>query len=244
MQKIVIANWKMNGSQSLAQELTAAMKLQSFDLDIKLVVCPPYTLISFLEAKLKHNRDIAIGAQEVSCHESGAYTGEISASMLREAGCQYVLIGHSERRRYHQENDALVLEKMNQALKAGLIPVVCIGETLDQRKANQTEAVLAAQLELLLKAHQADFIIAYEPVWAIGTGLAATTKEIQETHAFLKKKLYNCQNVPLLYGGSVNGENAGTILNLKEVDGVLVGGASLKVAQMALICEAAHEAQG
>lgn len=243
MRKTVIANWKMNGSCALAKDLTAALKLQSYGLEIELVICPPFTLIPFLEMKLKHNPDIAFGAQDVSSHESGAYTGEISASMLKEIGCRYVLVGHSERRRYFKESNELVLEKMNQALKAGLIPVVCIGETLDERKANQTETVLTEQLELIVKNHQAGFLVAYEPVWAIGTGLAATTKEISETHAFLKKKLYNCKNVPLLYGGSVNAENAKSILSLKEVDGVLVGGASLKVAEISEICKAAHEAQ-
>lgn len=240
MQKIVAANWKMNGTFELAKELTSALKLLSYDLEMKIIICPPFVLLPFVEAKLKHNPDIALGGQDVSPHEFGAYTGEISASMLKEVGCQFVIIGHSERRRDHHETTNMILEKMNQAIKAGLTPILCIGESLDERKNNQTEKVLSAQLEPILKQHQQGFILAYEPVWAIGTGLAATSKEIQETHGFLRKKLYNCGTIPILYGGSVNAANAKAIMSIKDVDGVLVGGASLKVKEITEICEAAH----
>ncbi len=242
VQKIVVANWKMNGTQDLVKDLSTVLKLQSFGLDIDLIVCPPLVFLASLAMKIKHNRDIKLGAQDVSSHPNGAFTGEVSASMLKELGCQYVIIGHSERRAYHHETTALILEKMHQALKAGLTPIVCIGESLQDRQTHKTETVLAAQLEPILGQYQAKFMLAYEPIWAIGTGLAATVKEIKETHAFLRKKLYNCPAVPLLYGGSVNASNAKSILTIKEVDGVLVGGASLKVAEIKAICQAAHEA--
>ncbi len=242
MVKMVVANWKMNGNLDLAKELTAAMKLKSYEYDVEMVVCPPFVLIPFVEGRLRHNPDIGIGAQDVSMHESGAYTGEVSAAMLREIGCKYVIIGHSERRAYHAEDTAIVIEKMEQAIQVGLIPIVCIGESLEDRKGGKTDIVLASQLDPILEKFQADFILAYEPIWAIGTGLAATLKEIKETHGFLKKKLYNCPSIPLLYGGSVNAGNALSILTCKDVDGVLVGGASLKVSDLNEICQAAHEA--
>jgi triosephosphate isomerase (TIM) len=241
MRKMVIANWKMNGDQSLAKALTTALKLQSYHLDIKLVLCPPTVLLPFVEGKLKHNPDIALGAQDVSRHEVGAFTGEVSARMLKEAGCQYVIIGHSECRTYHHETTEIILEKMKQALNVGLIPVVCIGESLADREANRTETVLSAQLDPILKQHQSGFVLAYEPIWAIGTGVTASIEQIQQTHAFLQKKLYNCADLPLLYGGSVNAANADSILSLKDVNGVLVGGASLKVNEITEICRAAHE---
>lgn len=242
MGKMVIANWKMNGNFDLVKELSSASKLQSFNLNIDLIICPPYVLLPILAAKLKYNRDIQLGAQDVSCHEAGAFTGEVSASMLKEVGCRYVLIGHSERRAYHHETTEIIVEKMAVALKAGLTPVVCIGESLKERQAQQTESVLTQQLEPILSRFQDQFILAYEPIWAIGTGLAATEQEVQETHAFLRQKLYNCPTVPLLYGGSVNAANAAALLAIAEVDGVLVGGASLKVAEITEICQAAHAA--
>jgi len=242
MQKIVVANWKMNGNFELAKELTSVLKLKSYELDTKIVIAPPSVLIPFVAMKLKHNPELGLAAQDVSAHDKGAYTGEVSGSMLKEAGCGYVMIGHSERRAYHAETTELVMEKMAEALAAGLTPIVCIGENLEDRQANNTETVLAAQLDPILKKYKAAFMLAYEPVWAIGTGVAAKVDEIKSTHAFLKKKLYNCADVPLLYGGSVNAGNALTILSCKDVDGVLVGGASLKANEIAEICEAAHEA--
>ncbi len=242
MKKMVVANWKMNGTDVLAQELITASKLQSFGLNIDLVVCPPYVFLPLLAAKLRHNQDIFLGAQDVSAHESGAFTGEVSAAMLKEIGCRYVIIGHSERRAYHSEGTDLILAKMQAALKVGLIPIVCIGESLEERQSHQTEAVLSAQLEPILKQHTQNFIVAYEPLWAIGTGLSATESEIQAAHAFLRKNLYNCSSVSLLYGGSVNAANAFSILKMDEVEGVLVGGASLKSSEIAKICEAAHAA--
>lgn len=240
MRKIVAANWKMNGTYELATTMTSALKLQSYALDIKIILCPAFTLLAFFAAKLKHNHDIALGAQDVSTQAFGAYTGEVSAKMLKEVGCKYVIIGHSERRRHHQETDEIIFEKMKQATENGLIPIVCVGESLEERQGELTEQVLASQLEMILKHYNENFILAYEPVWAIGTGLAATPKEIEQTHGFLRKKLYNCSTVPILYGGSVNAANAAAILATADVDGVLVGGASLKVDEMIEICKAAH----
>lgn len=240
MKKIVVANWKMNGDFELAKDLTSVLKRRVYDLELQLILCPPFLLIPFVEGKLKHNHDIALGAQDVSTHAAGAFTGEISAEMLHAAGCQYVIIGHSERRHYHAETVDMTVKKVEQAVKAGLIPIICIGETLQERENKQVETVLSAQLDPILKKYTQDFMIAYEPIWAIGAGVPASLEEIQKTHAFLRKKLYNCKNVSLLYGGSVNAANARSILSLAEIEGVLVGGASLKDAEMTAICEAAH----
>lgn len=204
----------------------------------KVVVCPPYPYASFVLGRLAE-LGWQLGAQDCSAHGNGPYTGEVSAEMLKDIGCRYVLLGHSERRQHHQESNALICEKMQRAFAAGLIPVLCIGETLQQREANQTFSVIESQLSdglpkaIEAKAHQSDpFIIAYEPVWAIGTGHVAALHDIQDVHRYVRDLL--CRSypdfagVPIVYGGSVNGQNASDILKLIEVDGVLVGGASLK----------------
>ena len=243
MHKKVVANWKMGADQKLAESLLADYKREVFHFDVDLVVCPSFVHIGLAQAKLKHNREIRFGAQDVSAHVDGAYTGEVSAKTLKELDCQYVIIGHSERRSYHHETTALVIEKIKRVQEQGLTPIVCIGETLAERKDNQTEKVLWEQLQPILKCFQAqeEFWLAYEPVWAIGTGMAATKTDILQAHAFLREKLYNHPAAILLYGGSVKPSNAAEILSLANVDGAVVGGASLNAKDLMAICQAGHQ---
>jgi triosephosphate isomerase len=242
MHKKIVANWKMGADAQLAESLLTAYKREVFHCDVNLVVCPSFVHIGLTQAKLKHNREIAFGAQDVSAHTDGAYTGEVSAKTLQELDCKYVIIGHSERRTYHHETTAMVAEKIKRVQEQGLMPIVCIGETLAERQAGQTEKVLWAQLEPILKCFKAqeEFWIAYEPVWAIGTGVAATRDDILQAHAFLREKLYNHRAAVLLYGGSVKPSNALEILGLENVDGALVGGASLNAQDLIAICQAGH----
>ena len=243
MHKKVVANWKMGADHQLAESLLTDYKRDVFHFDVDLVVCPSFVHIALTQAKLKHNREIYFGAQDVSCHTDGAYTGEVSAKSLKELDCKYVIIGHSERRSHHHETTPMIVEKIKRVQEQGLIPIVCIGETLTERKDNQTEKVLWAQLEPILKCFKSkeEFWIAYEPVWAIGTGVAATKNDILQTHAFLREKLYNHSAAILLYGGSVKPSNAAEILGLANVDGALVGGASLNAKDLMAICQAGHQ---
>jgi triosephosphate isomerase len=211
-----------------------------------MTLCPPFPYIASVKMRLK-NTSISLGAQDVSSHDNGAYTGEVSATMLHDIGCRYVIIGHSERRQYHGESDELIAQKFIQARKAGLVPVLCIGETKEQRERGQTEAVVSRQLFAVLQSvSEQDLlqsVIAYEPVWAIGTGLAATPDQVQAVHAFLRREIAKlhenvAKKLRILYGGSVKSANANELLNLPDVDGALIGGASLiadefiKIAQM------------
>ena len=193
MRKKIVANWKMGADQQLVESLLTAYKREVFHCDVDLVVCPSFAHLALTLAKLKHNREICFGAQDVSGHAEGAYTGEVSAKSLKELDCKYVIIGHSERRTYHHETTALIVEKVKRAQEQGLIPIVCIGETLAERKAGQTEEVLWAQLEPVLKCFKAgaEFWIAYEPVWAIGTGKSATPEMAEETHKYIRSWLEN-----------------------------------------------------
>jgi triosephosphate isomerase len=231
--KLIIGNWKMNGCYALASELISAIESHGADLPSEIAVCPPYPYLAAVKTQL---RSASLGAQDVSSHDNGAFTGEVSASMLAEIGCRYVIIGHSERRQYHGETDELIAKKFSQARKAGIQPVLCVGETLQEREQGETEAVVARQLSAILNnSSEQDWlqmIVAYEPVWAIGTGLAATPAQVQAVHAFLRGQLAKrSQNVAkmlkILYGGSVKSANAKELLNLPDVDGALVGGASL-----------------
>jgi triosephosphate isomerase len=241
--KKVVANWKMSADLSLVEQLTAELKRALFHFDTDLILCPSFVHIPLVRAKLKHNRDIKYGAQDVSAHPAGAHTGEVSAAMLQELGCSYVIIGHSERRRDHQENDALIIEKVKRALEHRLVPIICVGESLGQREVGITEDILHAQLEPILQhlSEDAEFMIAYEPIWAIGTGRSAALDDILNTHCVLREKLHNYVNAKVLYGGSVNAENALDIVGTPGVDGLLVGGASLKAEELTTICRAAHQ---
>lgn len=221
----VAGNWKMNGTREGAVKLSAAIKPQN---GIDVVLCPPFPHISVLVGTC------AIGAQDVSAHDEGAYTGEVSAGMLADMGCKYAIVGHSERRQYHNETDALVCAKAAKAIGAGLIPIICVGETRAEREAGQTAKVIETQIagSIPPSATGANIVVAYEPVWAIGTGLVATTDQIAEVHgqirALLENRLADGAVLRIIYGGSVKPDNAAEILGLADVDGALVGGASLK----------------
>lgn len=245
-QKLVIGNWKMHGNlASNAQLLTAFLQLAPAQTTVKRVVCapPPYLLQC---RKFLAESTWQWGAQDVSSHAVGAYTGEVSAAMLADVGCTYVLIGHSERRAYHAETDALIAQKVSQALDNGLIPVLCVGETLAQREAEQTNQVVAEQLGAVLQSltlEQAQkLVVAYEPVWAIGTGRTASAEQAQAVHVHLRRQLVardaSLVDLPILYGGSVKASNAAELFTMPDVDGALVGGAALVAEEFLAICAA------
>lgn len=233
---IVAGNWKMNGSLRQGKELLAALVVPQ---GVEVIVCPPATLLGGLAASGRS--DLQWGGQDCHAQPSGAFTGDIAAEMLAEVGASFVLVGHSERRQLHGETSGVVREKALAAQRAGLKPILCIGETLAEREAGKVEQVLAAQLsESLPESFTADaFILAYEPIWAIGTGKVASLEMIAAVHNFLISRLPG--GGKLLYGGSVNAENAGAILSLPQVHGVLVGGASLKAESFNAIIRAAQE---
>lgn len=247
-QPMVAGNWKMNGTRWEAEHLAAAIKDAEPDpAHVEVVLCPPFTAIDAVARVLKGGA-IRFGAQNLFWEKSGAYTGEVSGEMLRDLGCRYVIIGHSERRQIFGETDEIVVKKFFAAKRAGLIPVLCIGETADERKANQTESVLGRQLDAILQATDAatfqGSVIAYEPVWAIGTGLTATPEQAQEMHVFIRGRLAGfdeavAASTRILYGGSVKGENAGKLFAKADIDGALVGGASLSADEFLKICNTA-----
>ena len=242
---LVIGNWKMHGSRAANAELLAGLlAARPFLADV--AVCVPAVYLSETAATLASS-ELRWGAQDVSAHEHGAYTGEISAAMLAECGCRYTLVGHSERRALHGESDTLVALKAQAALARGVTPVVCVGETLPERDAGQTEAVVKRQLSVVI--HQlthcaAEMVVAYEPVWAIGTGRTATPEQAQAVHAVLRAQLHAAtghgDTMKILYGGSVKPDIAASLFSQPDIDGGLIGGASLKAADFVAICRAAH----
>ena len=240
--KLVVGNWKMVGSRPVNAELLAGiLAARPFGTDV--AVCPPFVYLSETAATLAGS-DIRWGAQDCSAHEQGAYTGEVSAAMLADLGCRYAIVGHSERRAYHAESDALVADKAQAALARGVTPIVCVGETLAERDAGATQDVVLRQLDAVLAVVGADaarMVVAYEPVWAIGTGRTATPAEAQAVHATLRARLatVGAAGVPLLYGGSVKADNAGALFAMPDIDGGLIGGASLVAADFLAICRAA-----
>ena len=228
---LVAANWKMNGLKASIAELEKIIAGARALTAVDLVVCPPATLIACFAAKAQGTR-VAIGGQDCHAEAAGAYTGDISAEMLRDAGATAVIVGHSERRRYHGETNAAVRAKAIAARRAGLLAIICIGETRAQRDAGRTRDVLRAQLDGSLPDSGESVAIAYEPVWAIGSGSTPTRDDIGETHAFIRGQLSarfaeTGRNTRILYGGSVKPGNARDLLNMEDVDGALVGGASL-----------------
>lgn len=240
----------MNGSLTSNRELLLGVLAGAMHLpaSVKLAVCPPTLYVAQAQGELSCGSSlVALGAQDCSAHTSGAYTGETSAAMLLELGCRYVIVGHSERRQYHQESDMAVASKAKAALEAGLTPIVCVGETLEQRENGNTQAVIEQQINAVvtvLKENTAMCVIAYEPVWAIGTGKTATPMQAQEVHAFirglLRSELKDGANaVQILYGGSMKPDNARELLTQTDIDGGLIGGASLKVADFLAIAQAA-----
>ena len=241
--KLVVGNWKMHGSRAAnAELLSALMAARPYTCDV--AVCAPSVFLSDLASTLAAS-DIRWGAQDVSAHEQGAYTGEVSAAMLQELGCRYALVGHSGRRAYHAESDLLVAQKAQTALAKGVTPIVCVGETLAEREAGQTDAVVKRQLSVVIHqlAHcAAEMVVAYEPVWAIGTGRTATPEQAQAVHAVLRAQLQAAtghgDTMKILYGGSVKADNAPALFAQPDIDGGLIGGASLKAADFIAICRA------
>jgi triosephosphate isomerase len=242
--KLVVGNWKMHGNHAANAELLQDI-LAARPLGVEAAVCVPFPYLSEVAVTLA-NSGLAWGAQDVSAHEQGAYTGEVSAAMLVEFGCRYAIVGHSERRAYHGESDQIVADKAKAALARGITPIVCVGETLAQRQAGETDAVVKRQLSVVIHALGpciGEIVVAYEPVWAIGTGLTATLEQAQAVHAVLRSQLAAATacaaEMTLLYGGSVKPDNAAVLFSQPDIDGGLIGGAALKAADFLAIVRAA-----
>lgn len=248
-QVLVAGNWKMNGSRESIRSLLDGVKAGMGDVNsAEVAVCAPAIYIPLVE-ELLGGSAVSWGGEDLSVHESGAYTGEIAASMLNDFHCKYVIIGHSERRTYHNESDELVADKYEAAMNAGLVPIFCIGETLDEREQGITNEVVARQVDAVINklgvAALARGVIAYEPVWAIGTGKTATPEQAQEVHAFIRSRIAAsdaavAEGVQILYGGSMNAGNASDLLSQSDIDGGLIGGASLKADDFLAIAKAAN----
>ena len=242
--KLVAGNWKMHGNHCANAGLLAGIAAaRPFGCDV--AVCVPTPYLSETAVALA-GTDLRWGAQDCSSHEQGAYTGEVSVAMLAEFGCRYVIVGHSERRQHHGETDQLVADKAKIALAKGITPIVCVGETLAQREAGETEVVVKRQLSAVIHAlaHCAgEMVVAYEPVWAIGTGKVATPEQAQAVHALLRAQLKaatpHADAMKILYGGSMKPDNAAILMAQPDIDGGLIGGASLKAADFVAICRAA-----
>ena len=246
MKKLIAGNWKMNGSVPSNAALVQALLGSSADWKCAVVLCVPAPYLGQVKS-LVDGSGIELGAQDVSQHESGAFTGEVSAAMLREFGTRYVIVGHSERRQYHAESDSAVAIKAQRALAAGVTPIVCVGETLAEREAGKTEEVVKRQLAAVIHTNGhciSEIVVAYEPVWAIGTGKTATPAQAQQVHAVLRAQLRaasaQADRVHILYGGSMNAANAAELMSQPDIDGGLVGGASLKAADFLSIIAAAR----
>jgi len=246
MKKLIAGNWKMNGGLAANEALLRALLAQIGTPAAEVAVCAPAPYLAQLQSLL-NGSPIAWGSQDVSAHEQGAYTGEISVAMLHDFGCRYAIVGHSERRQYHGETDAVVAAKAQRALAGGVTPIVCVGETLAEREAGQTEAVVKRQLAAVIHAVAhctSEIVVAYEPVWAIGTGKTATPEQAQQVHAVLRAQLAAAtthpERVRILYGGSMNAANAANLLAQPDIDGGLIGGASLKAPDFLQIVAAAR----
>jgi len=248
---LVAGNWKMNGSLSGNATLLGAIKAAAHRFSAcDLLVCAPFPYLAQCCSELTGSA-VAWGAQDVSAHQSGAYTGDVAASMLREFGCDYAIVGHSERRAYQGESSEAVADKALRALSAGLAPIICIGETLAERQAERTESVVGHQLDVVLQvleaADVARIVVAYEPLWAIGTGVTATPDMAQAVHQMLRAKIAAksadaARQVRIIYGGSMKPDNAGQLLAMPDIDGGLIGGASLKAEDFLAIAQATQGA--
>jgi triosephosphate isomerase len=248
-QPLVAGNWKMNGSRDSVKALLDGIKAGIGEVTTaEVAVCSPHIFLGDVASQLAGSA-VAWGGQDVSVHESGAFTGETAGSMLAEYGCKYVIIGHSERRQYHAESNETVAEKFAAARKAGLVPLFCIGETLEERESGTMEDVLAAQVDAVISACGVEMlgegVIAYEPVWAIGTGKTASPEQAQEVHAWIRNRVAQssaevAEKIQILYGGSMNPGNAADLLAQPDIDGGLIGGASLKPADFLAVCTAAN----
>jgi len=244
--KLIAGNWKMNGSlaanEALLQGIRGGLKAEPA---CDVAVCVPAVYLAQCQGLLAGS-GIELGAQDVSAHEAGAYTGELSTAMLREFGVRYAIVGHSERRQYHGETDAVVAAKAQRALAGGITPIVCVGETLAEREAGKTEDVVKRQLAAVIHLNGhciSEIVVAYEPVWAIGTGKTASPEQAQQVHAVLRAQLKaasaQAERIVILYGGSMNAGNAAQLLSQPDIDGGLIGGASLKAPDFLTIIAAA-----
>jgi triosephosphate isomerase len=250
-QVIVAANWKMNGDSKLVDTMVLGLANVKLSPEVSVVICPSFPYLSELNQKIKAahlNESINVGSQNVSEYDSGAYTGEVSSSMLKSLAINYAIVGHSERRSLYNETSKQVAKKVQTLLAAGLTPILCIGESEKERETEQTENVLMSQLQPVIDEvgieKFEDVVVAYEPVWAIGTGKTASSAMAQETHQFIRQFLAQknelvAEKVPLLYGGSVNAANCEELFAQADIDGGLIGGASLKAKQFNLICSVA-----
>lgn len=245
--KLIAGNWKMNGSLVANEQLVRAIAQGMGDAKCAVAVCVPAPYLEQVN-QLRAGTKIELGAQDVSRHEQGAYTGEVSAPMLREFGVRFCVVGHSERRHYHGESDELVADKAKAALAHGITPIVCVGETLAEREAGRTADVVKRQMAAVIHTNGhciSEIVVAYEPVWAIGTGRTATPEQAQEVHALLRAQLKAAtphpERVKILYGGSMNAGNAASLLAQADVDGGLIGGASLKAPDFLQIIAAASK---
>jgi triosephosphate isomerase len=245
---LVAGNWKMNGSTAANAELLAGIIDGVPEGDgFSLLVCPPFPYIAAVAAQVKGSA-VRVGAQNVSEHDKGAFTGEVAPAMLRDVGCDYAIVGHSERRSLYGETSEQVAAKFVAAQAAGIVPILCVGETLEEREAGTTEAVVDEQLDAVLDAAGigafARAVVAYEPVWAIGTGMTATPEQAQDVHRHIRARLAEhdpaiAEGVQVLYGGSMKGDNAAGLLAQPDIDGGLIGGASLKADDFLAIAQAA-----
>jgi triosephosphate isomerase len=247
-QPLVAGNWKMNGSRESIASLLNGIKGGMGEVTVaEVAVCPPFAYLRDVQELLEGSA-VAWGGQDVSIHESGAYTGEVAGSMLADFGCKYAIVGHSERRTYHKESNQLVAEKFEAALASGLVPIFCVGETLEQREQGVTEAVVGAQVDAVIERGGVEMlgkgVIAYEPVWAIGTGKTATPEQAQDVHAFIRGRVADksgevADRIRILYGGSMKPGNAAELISKPDIDGGLIGGAALKAEDFLAICTAA-----
>ena len=226
--KIIVANWKLYGSLSFIESYIKNIKFDIKDEKTKcVVICPPFPFISKI-----HSKKYFLGAQDCSVYLEGAYTGETSIKMLKNVGCQFCIVGHSERRNFFNEKEEIIINKVSCCLNEKIIPILCIGENLEQKRKNLTKQILIKQIKSIpKKANKSNMIIAYEPIWAIGSGLTPTFDEINEIHGFIKDNIFQSQEFKILYGGSVKSLNCKNILSQKNVDGVLVGGASIDISE-------------
>ncbi|RMX15605.1 triose-phosphate isomerase [Vandammella animalimorsus] len=249
--KLIAGNWKMNGSlaanEALVQALRQGIGQAAGDAAVDVAVCPPAAYLAQVQALLAGQQAIALGAQDVSQHEGGAFTGDVSVAMLREFGVRYAIVGHSERRQYQGESDVQVAVKTQRALAAGITPIVCVGETLHEREQGMTEFIVKRQLSAVIHLNGhciSEIVVAYEPVWAIGTGQTATPEQAQAVHAVLRTQLKaataHAERVRILYGGSMNAANAAALLAQPDIDGGLIGGAALKAPDFLSIIAAAR----
>jgi len=245
MGRLIAGNWKMNGAMAANASLVEAVLAGMPASPCAVAMCVPALYLAQVGGLLQ-GKTIALGAQDVSAHESGAYTGEVSAAMLRDLAVRYAIVGHSERRQYHGETDAVVADKARRALSMGITPIVCVGETLAQRDSGATEEVVRRQLAAVIHVNGhciSEIVVAYEPVWAIGTGKTASPQQAQQVHAVLRVQLKAATaqsgRVPILYGGSMNAGNAAQLMAEPDIDGGLIGGASLKPADFLAIIAAA-----